>query len=97
MDYDIERVRSILFDPQISLALAEMETGPKPLARLAEASGIGEGDLAGHLDYMVTHGFLSRAGDSYSANAEKLDALLSDERHFDSVMDGLTEMDSYLN
>lgn len=97
MEYDVDKIRDVLFDEQISLALAELESGPKDIIHLAHASDMDAEVLAKRLEYAVYSGFLYCTNNVYSANTKKLEEFLSDDGQFDSVVDSITEMDSYLN
>lgn len=94
----MDKVRDVLFDAQVSLALSELETGPKSIKHMANVSDMDPGVLAERLKYVVECGFLQCDDDNmYTANPEKLEEILSSDGQFDSVVDGITEMDSYLN
>lgn len=97
MEYDVDKIRDVLFDEQVSLALSELESGPKNIDYLARVSDIDAGVLAQRLEYAVQSGFLYCTNNVYSANTKKLEEFLSDDGQFDSVVDSITEMDSYLN
>lgn len=97
MEYDVDRIRDVLFDEQISLALAELESGPKDIDYLARVSDMDAGVLAQRLECAVQGGFLHCTGNMYSANTRKLEEFLANDGQFDSVVDSITEMDSYLN
>ena len=97
MEYDVDKIRDVLFDEQVSLALAELESGPKDIDYLARVSDMDAEVLAQRLEYAVYSGFLYCTNNVYSANTKKLEEFLANDGQFDSVVDSITEMDSYLN
>lgn len=97
MVYDADEVRAVLFDEQVSLALAELESGPQNIDHLAHVSGMDADVLVKRLEYVVQCGFVHCDDGVYSADSKKLEEFLSHEGQFDTVIDSITEMDSYLN
>lgn len=97
MAYDADKIRNVLFDEQISIALSELESGPQNIEHLAHVSNMDTGILAKRLEYAVQCGFLHCDNGVYSADSEKLEEFLSSDGQFDTVVDSITEMDSYLN
>ncbi|MXX20774.1 MAG: hypothetical protein F4Y82_05075 [Cenarchaeum sp. SB0665_bin_23] len=97
MAYDVERIRDVLFDEHIALALAELESGPQKIERLADVASMDADVLVERLEYVVQCGFLHCNDGVYSADSEKLEEFLSHDGQFDNVMSSITEMDSYLN
>ncbi len=99
--YDKEKILGCMFDEVTSEILAEMENGGKDSAYLSKKFQISEIELRDRLSYLIEHDFVheQKTGDSiiFTANGEKLTKLLEDEKNFEGVVDGLTEMDSYLN
>lgn len=96
-EYDADRLRECMFDPDTAPALAELEGGPKSIAHLAEECGMAQDELAGKLAYLVECGFLSRDGDTYAADHDKLTAFMENDDGYNSIIDSVTVMDSYLN
>ena len=99
--YDKEKVLECMFNPEISEILAELENEGKDSAYLSEKFQISENDIRERLSYLIEHDFVNeeKTGDKsiFTADGEKLTKLVEQERNFDGVVDGLTEMDSYLN
>ncbi len=101
-DYDREKVMSCMLDPVTSLMIAELEDGGKTCSYLAGAASIPEEDVMGHLSYMVECGFILRGTDSsgnvtFEADSARLSEAVEDGGSFDTAIDGLVKMDSYLN
>jgi len=99
--YDNSKIIEYIFDPEISEILAELESGGKESSYLASKSGISEEELKNKLSYLLKHDFVRQTNDAdktvYTANAEKLGQVMEKSSNFDTAIDGLTTMDSYLN
>ena len=99
--FDKEKVIECMFDPVTSSILAELENGEKECSFLSEKSSISENEVLERLSYLLDHGFIfknSNNGKSvFSANAEKLTQILENSDTFDTTIEGLEKMDSYLN
>ena len=99
--YDKEKILEYMFDPEISEILAELENGGKDSVYLSEKFKITENQVHERLSYLIEHEFVHEEKTSnkviYTADGDKLTKLLENEKNFDGVVDGLTEMDSYLN
>lgn len=97
---DNSKIIEYLFDPEISEILAELESGSKYSSYLASKSGISEEALKNKLSYLLKHNFVKVSKDGktiYTADAEKLESVMGNNSNFDTAIDGLTTMDSYLN
>ena len=90
-----------MFNPEISEILAELENEGKDVVYLSEKFKISENEIRERLSYLLEHNFVKeeKTGDKiiFSADGEKFTKIMEQERNFDGVVDGLTEMDSYLN
>lgn len=99
--FDRERVVESMFDPVTSTIIAELEDGEKECSFLANAALVSEGDVRQRLDYLIKTGFIAERADGektfFSADAEKLTRLVEQNENFDSAIEGLEKMDSYLN
>ena len=96
-EYDPDRLFECIFDADIIPALAELEQGPQDAAHLAKLAGMSVSGLQGKLSYMVEHSFLYLENDIYTADTKKLTKAMEKDGSFSHVIDGVTEMDSYLN
>ena len=100
-EFDKDKIIECLFDPITSEILAELETEAKSSSFLETKLKISQNEIHEKLSYLIEHGFVKEEiADTekiYSANAEKLNQVLENSKNFDNVIDGLTEMDSYLN
>jgi len=90
-----------MFDPTTSEILAELENGGKESAHLAQISKISEEEVRERLSYLLEHKFVLEKKENekiiYAADANKLAEVMEKEGNFDSAVDGLAKMDSYLN
>ncbi len=100
-DIDNSKIIEYIFDPEISEILAELENGSKESSYLANKAAISEEELKNKLSYLIQHDFVRQTNENgktiYTANAEKLGAVMEKSNTFDTAIDGLTTMDSYLN
>ena len=99
--FDKEKIIECIFDPVTSGILAELENGGKESSYLVEKCGISNDEIRERLSYLLKYGFVKEELDNekiiYSVDAEKLAKIMESDDNFDSAIDGLTKMDSYLN
>lgn len=99
--YSREKVIESIFDPNTSEILAELENGGKELLYLTEKLSLSENLIRERLAYLLQHHFvIEKKIDEkiiFSADAKKLAEVVEEDKNFDGVVDGLTEMDSFLN
>jgi len=100
-EYDKEKIIECMFEPVTSEILAELENGAKNSFYLVEKLQISETNIRNKLSYLIEHEFVKEEIKNnekiYEANAGKLGKVLENDSNFENVVDGLTEMDSYLN
>jgi hypothetical protein len=98
-NYDKGKVIEDLFNPDISVILAELENGGKESAYLANKLGLSDVEIKTRLDYLIGAGFVTVSNTplSYAVNADKIAKIMESDEHYKNVVDGLTELDSYLN
>ena len=100
-NFDKDKVVELLFSPELSDILAELESGGKHSDFLANKAGISEDELKTRLSYLLEYGFIVVTNENdkiiYSADSEKLAKVVESNENFDNAVDGLTKMDSYLN
>lgn len=97
MSYDKAKVAEDLFNPDISVIMAELESGPKESSVLSATLGISESEIKDKLAYLIEAGFVIASNITYGVNAEKLAKFMENDENYKGVVDGLTELDSYLN
>jgi len=99
--FDKDKILECMFDPIISEILAELEHGSKESSYLAQKSGISEKEVKNQLSYLLEHGFVEEKNENekiiFSANGDKLAEIIEHDENFDTAVDSLTKMDSYLN
>ncbi len=99
--FDKDKILECMFDPIISEILAELENGSKESSYLAQKSGISEKEVKNQLSYLLEHGFVEEKNENekiiFSANGDKLAEIIEHDENFDTAVDSLTKMDSYLN
>ncbi|CAE6493941.1 hypothetical protein [Candidatus Nitrosotenuis uzonensis] len=88
-----------LFNPEISVILSELEHGPKASSNLAQSLGISEQEIRERLGFLIQTGYVyaSKIPLEYSVDTEKITKLMENDENYKGVVDGLTELDSYLN
>lgn len=98
-EYDKAKVIENLFNPDISVILAELENGSKESSYLADKLGLTNEEIQNRLAYLIQTGFVKvlDSPPSYSVDAEKIVQIMENEENYKGVIDGLTELDSYLN
>ncbi len=100
-NYDVQKMIEILVDPDISIILSELEDGGKESSYLSEKLQISDTEIMERLSYVIQHGFVKINQDEnkiiFTADKEKLDKIMETNDNFSGVVDGLTELDQYLN
>ncbi|MGQ0796130.1 MAG: hypothetical protein ACT4N5_08125 [Nitrosopumilaceae archaeon] len=99
--YDKQKMLEILVDPDVSSILLELEDGSKNSIYLTEKLKITDSEIQEKLSYVIQHGFVKIDKDGnetiFTANKEKLNNIMESDETFSGVVDGLTELDSFLN
>lgn len=100
-DFDKHKMLDILMDHKTAEILAELEDGEKDYAHLTQKLQISENEIKGRLSYVIEHGFVvvkqDKGNTTLSVDADKLNKIMESDENFDSVVDGLTELDQFLN
>ncbi len=99
MSEDKAKIAETLFNPDVSVIMAELEDGGKESAVLSQKLGIPEDEIKTRLSYLIETGFVTMSGSplTYSADSEKISKFMEHDENYKGVVDGLTELDSYLN
>ena len=87
-------------NPDVSMIVAELEDGEKTIIYLAEKLQLAQDEIIGRLSYLVEHGFVIMIKNdtiTFSVDKNKLDEIMTTDENFSGVVDGLTELDQYLN
>lgn len=96
-EYDKEKIIERIFNPDVSVVLAELENGGKESTYLAEKLGVSEAEIKNRLEYLIDCGLVKIESTIYSVDTEKLASIMESDENYENVMDGLTKLDSYLN
>ncbi len=100
-DYDKRKMIEILVDPDVSIILSELEDGSKESSYLTEKLQISDTEIKERLTFVIQHGFVRITQEEnktiFTANKEKLNKIMEMDNNFLGVVDGLTELDQYLN
>ena len=88
-------------DSDISMILTELEDGGKELTYLTEKLKISSDEITKRLSSLIEYGFVRIIHDEkkivFSVDKEKLNEIMETDENFSGVVDGLTEIDQYLN
>jgi len=96
-EFDKEKIVECIFDPDVSVVLAELENGGKDLSYLAAKIGVTEDEINNRLAYLIDCNLVKVESLVYSVDTEKLAKIMEGDENFENVTDGLTKLDSYLN
>ena len=97
MSSDKSKIADDLFNPDISIIMAELESGPKESTYLSSSLGIIEPEIKNRLSNLMDAGFVKFNNASYCVDSEKLAKFMENDENYKGVIEGLTELDSYLN
>ena len=99
--YDREKIIDCMFDPVTSLILASLEDGKKESLFLAKKVSISNSEVLDRLSYLIEHEFILKSFENdkcfLEANSDKLNEIIENNNNFDSTINSLEKMDSYLN
>ena len=96
-EYNKEKITECIFNPDISIILAELENGEKKLTYLTEKTGISADEIKNRLAYLIEVQFVIISDSVVSVDSDKLAKFMENDENYKGVVDGLTELDSYLN
>lgn len=100
-DFDKQKMMETLVDPEISSILAELENGEKDSAYLTGKLKISASEIKERLSYVIKHGFvLVNQNDDkevFKVDLDKLNKIMENDHNFNNIVDGLTELDQFLN
>lgn len=100
-NFDKRRMMDALVDPNVSIILSELEDGEKNSIYLAEKLQISEDEIKSRLSYVIEHGFVivrqDKKSTNFSVDRDKLNKIMESDENFANVVDGLTELDQFLN
>lgn len=100
-NYDKQKMLETLVDPDVSSILIELENGSKESSYLTEKLKFSDNEIQKKLSYVIQHSFVKIEKDGnttiFTADKEKLNKIMESDENFSGVVDGLTELDSFLN
>jgi len=90
-----------LIDPNVSVIIAELENGERDSIYLTNKLRLSLDEIRERLSYVIEHGFvmMNQNDDKifFRADMDKLNKIMESDENFTDVVDGLTELDQYLN
>ncbi len=91
----------VLIDPNVSVIITELENGEKDSDYLTKKLKLSMGEIKERLSYVLEQGFviMSHIDNKtfFKADMDKLNKIMENDENFTDVVDGLTELDQYLN
>ena len=100
-NYNRQKMLETLVDPEVSSILLELENGSKESSYLTEKLQISDNEIQKKLSYVIQYGFVKIKKDenktTFTPDKEKLNKIMESDENFSGVVDGLTELDSFLN
>ena len=90
-----------LVDPEVSCILAELESGEKDSAYLTDKLQLSLNRIKERLSYVTEHKFViinqNNENEIFKVDLNKLNKIMESDDNFKNVIDGLTELDQFLN
>ncbi|MDE1724451.1 MAG: hypothetical protein KGH76_00960 [Thaumarchaeota archaeon] len=100
-DFDKQKMMETLTDPDVSSILVELEKDGKSSTYLADKLQLSVDQIKNRLSYLIKYNFvliLQTDGDEFlQADLNKLNKIMENDENFTNVIDGLTELDQFLN
>jgi uncharacterized protein with PIN domain len=100
-NFDKKKMLEILMNPDVSMIIAELEDEEKDATYLSEKLQISGDEIMERLSYVVEHGFVivtkNKTRTTFSVDKNKLNEIMETDENFSGVVDGLTELDQFLN
>jgi hypothetical protein len=99
--FDKQKMMETLVDPDVSSILAELEGGEKDSAYLTAKLQLSLDQIKILLSYVMEHQFVvinhNGGKEIFKVDPNKLNKIMESEDNFKNVVDGLTELDQFLN
>ncbi len=99
--FDRQKMMETLVDPEVSSILAELESGEKDTAYLTDKIQLSSNEIKDRLSYVIEHHFViidqNNGNEIFKVDLNKLNKIMESEDNFKNVVDGLTELDQFLN
>ena len=99
--FDRQKMMETLVDPEVSSILAELESGEKDAEYLTDKLQLSSNQIRERLSYVIEHHFViidqNNGNEIFKVDLNKLNKIMESDDNFKNVVDGLTELDQYLN
>jgi len=99
--FDKQKMMETLVDPQVSSILAELEGGEKDSTYLTEKLHLSVNQIKECLSYVIENKFVlvsqNNGKEIFQVDLNKLNKIMESDENFKNVIDGLTELDQFLN
>ena len=90
-----------LVDPEVSSILAELESGDKDSVYLTDKLQLSLNQIKERLSYVIQHKFVileqNNGNEIFEVDLNKLNKIMESDDNFKNIVDGLTELDQFLN
>ena len=100
-NFDKQKMMETLVDPEVSSILAELESGEKDIAYLTDKLHLSSNQIKERLSYVIEYNFViveqNNGNEIFRVDLNKLNKIMESDDNFKNVVDGLTELDQYLN
>ena len=98
---DKQKMMETLVDPDVSSILAELEGGEKDSTYLESKLHLSVDQIKDRLSYVIENKFVmvtqSNGKEIFNVDLAKLNMIMENDDNFKNVVDGLTELDQFLN
>ncbi len=99
--FDRQKMLETLVDPDVSSILAELESGEKEVTYLTDKLQLSSNEIKDRLSYVIEHHFViidqNNGNEIFKVDLNKLNKIMESDDNFKNVVDGLTELDQFLN
>jgi uncharacterized protein (DUF2249 family) len=99
--FDKQKMMETLVDPQISSILSELESGEKDSTYLTDKLQLTSNQIKERLSYVLEHKFViieqNNGNEIFKVDLNKLNKIMESDDNFKNIIDGLTELDQFLN
>jgi uncharacterized protein (DUF2249 family) len=99
--FDRQKMMEILVDPEVSSILTELESGEKNAVYLTAKLQLSSDQIKERLSYVLEHHFViveqNNGNEIFKVDLNKLNKIMESDDNFKNVVDGLTELDQFLN
>lgn len=99
--FDKQKMMEILVDPNVSSIMTELESGEKNSAYLTDKLQLPINQIKDLLSYVIEHKFVvvgqNNGSETFKVDMDKLNKIMESDDNFKNIVDGLTELDQFLN